>query len=699
MLKKLNLQRLFSPALLTALEAGVIGLFFIQALRLLIGLLYSRVAGGTALSILDTALIPPGTPIPADLPTVTNDLTFLGYMLVLPVVAVLIGHIRWVIPIAVAVVCLGRALMPTESVLTIMSSATLTVCAGLLYIALIVRHRANSLPYFFVLGFAADQIFRAFGNTFDPSWSPVYANIQIRLSVAVVIVSMILVLWESRRARLAEAQEVDPTASPEVGLLPFWSAIGLGAALFLEISLLALPNAIAARGNIDYTLIAPFLLVATLLPILPFVRGRARDIINIFEGGTRGWLWLLLTVIAIILALRVPGAGAALVVAQFFVSMSWWWLTRPKAQRERSFGGLWLLFSVLVLGLLIVADNFTYEYAFVRNFGGDFRFLNNVIPPLLRGFRGLGIAVIILAVFLAMLPMIQTRRRIPWMGGTITANLVNFVAIAAATAGITYAVRPPVVEAVRNVDEVRIATYNIHGGYSEFYAYDLEAIANAISQSGAHVVLLQEVEAGRMTSFGVDQPLWLARRLNMDRRFFATNEGLQGVAVLSKIPIAYDDGVLLASIGNQTGVQRVQITPEANAVVTIYNTWLSPLLEISQEENTTGAQEQDQQNQLNELFGVVASHHLNGLLGRTVIGGTFNNVPDSDLMSQMRVAGFQDPFAGYPIELGATFVRVGLPNARFDYLWLRNLPAGGVGVVESNASDHRLAMAGVTINR
>jgi endonuclease/exonuclease/phosphatase family metal-dependent hydrolase len=621
-------------------------------------------------------------------------------MLILPIAAVLIGHIRLFIPLAVIGVAVGRALMPAASALTTMSAAALTVGAGLLYIALIVRHRANALPYFFLLGFAADQIFRAVGNTFDPSWSPTYADVQLRLSVVVILFSMILVFWESRRARLTD-EEVDPSAMPDTGLLPFWSAIGLGATLFLEISLLALPNAIAGRGGLDYTLIAPFLLVATLLPILPFVRGRARATVSLFDGGARGWLWLLLTVLAIILALRVPGAGGVLVVAQFFISMSWWWLTRPKAQRERNYAGLWLLFTILVFGALVVADNFTYEYAFVRNLGGDFRFLNDIVPPLLRGFRGLGLGVILLATFLTLLPMLQTRRRIPWGGGSMTGNIFGLLIIAGAAAGITYAVQPPVVEAVRNVDEIRVATYNIHSGFSEFYAYDLEAVARTIQQSGANVILLQEIEAGRMTSFGVDQPLWLARRLRMDRRFFPTNEGLQGLAVLSNIPIAFDDGTLLSSLGAQTGVQRVQITPEANVVITVYNTWLSPLLEIpeNQDDDDTAAQEQDQQRQLNQLFGVVATHHPNGVLGRTVIGGTFNNVPDSDLLQQMRIAGFQDPFAGYPIELGATFVRVGLPRARFDYLWLRNLPAGGVGVVESVASDHRLAMTGVTINR
>ena len=692
------LKRLRILPILTAFEAGVIGLFFIQALRLLIGLLYGQVAGATALSALDPASIIPGTPIPADPATVTNDLTLLGFMVLLPLAGFLIGQYRFMIPVSVIVVAIGRALMPADTPFTIMSASALTVMGGLLYLVVIVRHRLRSLPYFFVLGFAADQVFRAVGNTFDPSWSPAYAQIQLVLSVGIVILSILFLILKMRPSLgNDETGEETSAVSPDYGLLPFWSAIGLGGALFLELSLLALPNAIAGRADLDYTTLAPFLAAATLLPIIPTVRGIGRSFISTFEGGTRGWLWLLLTVLTLIIGLRVAGFGAALVVAQFFVSMIWWWIGRPKAARERNFGGLWVIFTLLVFGALVVADNFTYEYAFVRDFVGDFRFLNDVIPPLLRGFRGLGLGVILLAAFLTMLPMIQMRRRVPWMNGTVIGSIAALVIVAATSAGVAYAARPPIV--IQNNAELRIGTYNIHSGFSEFYAFDLEAIASTIDQSGATIVLLQEIESGRLTSFGVDQPLWLARRLGMDRRFFPTNEGLQGLAVLSDLPIAFEDGNLLPSAGAQTGVQRVQVQPEAGVVVTLYNTWLSPLLEISESDNQIAAQEQDQNLQLNALFGVVAAHHPGGVLGRTVIGGTFNNVPDSDLLAQMRIAGFEDPFAGYPIELGATFVRSGLPRARFDYIWLRNLSSVGVGVSNTTASDHRLAVVGVDITR
>ncbi|MFN8447935.1 MAG: hypothetical protein U0521_04945 [Anaerolineae bacterium] len=193
-------------------------------------------------------------------------------------------------------------------------------------------------------------------------------------------------------------------------------------------------------------------------------------------------------------------------------------------------------------------------------------------------------------------------------------------------------------------------------GYDEFYNTDFDAIARTIQQSGANVVLMQEVEAGRMTSFGIDQSLWLARRLGMDRRFYATNEGLQGLAVLSNIPIAFDDGLPLASLATQTGVQRVQVLPDPDTVVTLYNTWLSPLLEVSGGQSIE-EQEQDQQRQLNEIFTVYVRQACSAALGRTILGGTMHNVPDSPLIEQMRNAQFSDPSAGLPLELSATFVR------------------------------------------
>ncbi len=678
-------------------EAALVGVFFVSALRFLIGMIYSRVGGASILLGIDPAFIPADMPGVVDLGIVTSEISFLVYMLALPLLVFVLGRFRWMIVVAAALVALGRALINLDSAITPTTGAALAVGGGLAYLALIIRHRFNVVPYLFIFGFAIDQLLRALGNTLDPSWSPAYANIQLGLSLALIGLSLLIFVGGMRLRRPAADEEAPP--APERGLLPFWGGIGLAGLLFLELSLLSLPNAVAGRADVDYTIFAPFLMLATVLPLMPWVRKNARGFIGLFDGSVRGWSWMLLVALLIVFGTRFTSipAGIALVVAQFAVSMMWWWLARPAAEKERGLGPLWLVIGMLLLFVMVAADNFTYEYAYVRNLAPDLAFLNDIVPPFLRGFRGMGLGLLLVSVFLAALPMMQTTRRIPWTSGSAFQTLLGLLVVVGLSVGVAAAVRPPLIAGVRNVDTLRVGTYNIHGGFNEFYHYDLEGIARSIQASGANVVLLQQVEAGRLTSFGVDQALWLARRLGMDRRFYPTNEGLQGLAVLSNVEIVFDDGAPLTSVGQQTGLQRVQIRPDAG-VVTLYNTWLDFLLDTGDEADIEN-QEQDQRRQLNEAFTIISAHHPDGNLGRMVFGGTFNNIPSSDLVAQIRGAGFTAPFAGFPTALSATFRRVIYTPTRLDYLWLRSLTALGANVMDGRASDHLMAVVEVEIAR
>ncbi|MBZ0292872.1 MAG: endonuclease/exonuclease/phosphatase family protein [Anaerolineae bacterium] len=668
------------------LEAGLIGIFFVQSLRLLIGLLYSRVASASLVSVLAPSSIDPALPGIVDPSIISGELSFLVYMIALPLLTIPLGRFRGLLAVSAILAAGGRLLMAANTAVSPLIASELAVGGALLYLAMLIRYRASNLPYFFLIGFGVDQILRAFGNTLDPSWSADYYPVQLVLSLLVIIFSILSIIRRN-------AQTDERAVSPERGLMPLWGGVGLGGLLFLELSLLALPNAIAARARIDYTIFVPLVLLATLLPLVPWVRIQTRNFVNTFDGALRGWLWMLLIALLAVFGTRFQGiaAGIALVLAQFAVSMLWWWLVRPQAEGERNWTGLWLILAALLLGILVIGDIFTYEYAFVRNFGDSS--LDTTIATLLRGFRGLGLGVLLLAVFLAALPMTQVQRRVPWTGGSFRTTLaaVGLVAIASVLAA--YAARPPVIAGVRGEDKLRFGTYNIHSGYNEFFDFDLDAIARTVDFSGANVVLLQEVETGRLTSFGVDQALWLARRLGMDKRFYPTNEGMQGLAVLSNTEIVFDEGHLLTSTGTQTGVQRVQLRPD-EGIITVYNTWLGLLVDTPE---GTEAQEQDQQLQLNEIFGIIASDHPNGNLGRMIIGGTFNNVPTSPLIQQMRDAGFSDPFDGQPRELSYTLWRTG-QQARIDYLWLRPpLQKLSAGVMDTNASDHRMPVVEVQI--
>jgi endonuclease/exonuclease/phosphatase family metal-dependent hydrolase len=676
MLQRLRLQHFY------VLEAGLIGIFFVQALRLLIGLVYSRVASAELVTALDSSAIAanlPGVVQPAE---VTSEMTFLVYMLALPLLTLFLGRVRWLILLAVILTAGGRILLAANAIGMTLAAA-MVVGGSLLYMAMIIRHRAQVFPLLFVIGFAGDQMFRAVGNTLDVSLSPAYIPVQYALSAVAVVLCVLTI---------GRKPAEDSAVSLDHGMMPFWGGVGLGGLLFLEITLLALPNAIAGRADTDYTTFVPLVMAATLLPIIPAVRNQARAFISAFDGSVRGWLWMLIVALLIVFGARIQGisAGIALVIAQLAVSMLWWWLVRPQGEHERNFTGLWLIGGFIVLTVLLVGDIFTYEYAFVRGLATPFDTVNTLVPALLRGFRGMGLSLLLLGVFLAALPMTQTQRRIAWPGGPASHTILGLLVVAAASAGAAYAARPLLITGVRDVDVIRLGTYNLHAGFNEFFHYDLEEIARTIELSGANVVLLQEVEAGRSTSFGVDQTLWLARRLRMDRRFYPTNEGLQGIAVLSNVEIVFDDGRLLTSTGLQTGLQRVQIKPDAG-VVTLYNTWLGLLL-ASPDGPTLEEQEQDQQVQLNEIFTIITADHPTGNFGRLVVGGTFNNTPTSPLIQQIRDAGFRDPFAGQPPARSYTLDRTNL-QARVDYLWLRPpLQEISAGVMENRGSDHRMAV-------
>lgn len=680
------IQRLRSLIDLRQVEAVLIGLFFIQALRYLIGTLYARIASASLYPSLDTSLIDPTLPGLVEPATASSEISFLVYMLALPLIALILGRFRFMLFIAAVIAAGGRYLMAADVGLSMPMNASLVIGGGLLYMALMVRHRARILPVMMVMAISIDQLFRAAGDTLDPSWESDYLTIQTVLSIAAVVIAGITAI-----PTRSGDDDNQSAVSPDRGLMTVWSGIGLGGLLFLQLSLLALPNVVARRADTDYALMVPLVMAATLLPLIPWVRGQARTLIGLFDSSVRGWVWMLLLMLMVVFGTRLNGivAGVALVLAQFTASMLWWWLVRPQAAKERNFTGIWLVLGMLIFALLVVFDTFTYEYAFVRDFSPEFDFLNPIIPPLLRGFRGLGLAVILLGTFFTALPMTQMQRRIPWTGGKLLASVLTGLLVVGMATGASYLARPPVVTGVVEPETVRFGSYNIHAGFNEFYHYDMEAIALTIQRSGAAVVLLQEVEAGRMSSFGVDQPLWLARRLGMKVSFFPTNESLQGLAALSRIDIVFDDGVLLDSVGSQTGMQRVQILPDTG-VITVYNTLLDPLVDTGGEVSEI---EDSQTHQLDQIFGVINAHHQpDGRLGRTVIGGTFNNIPDSDLIQRMRDNGFQDHFAGQPIELAATFWRTGA-RARLDYLWTFNIgsfqPLGRI-VVDSNASDHRM---------
>jgi endonuclease/exonuclease/phosphatase family metal-dependent hydrolase len=686
---------------LRVLEVTIVGIFMVQSIRFLYAALFADVSSADLVQrISDRSTIQhlPGYVDPA---TVQTEIYAVVAVFLAPLLGLVIARTRWSLPLAVAVTVIARYLvleLPDSDAL----AAAVVVAGGLLYLTLIAIRRPRFLPALIAIGVAGDQIIRALHSTADPTFDPDYqftlGTLEVDISTAVAAIAVFGLLLTALTTLIEREEERLPGyVRQPAGVLSGWGALALGGILYLQFTVLGLPNAVARWANMDYQIILPMILLATVLPLVPEVRAQAGNFLSLFDGIYRGWLWALLLVLFIVIGKRFEGlaAGITLSLAQFLAILTLWWLVKqPEGRRLVNPTPILILVSAIVFFLLTVGDYFTYDYAYVRPMAAPFQFVSD----LLSGMRGMGLPLAIVAVILTCMPMILERQIIPWRQGRVletilTLLVVIIVTVTASRSAVSAPIRRPLIP-----DCLRIATYNIHGGFTQYFAPNLELLVDTINRSGADVVLLQEVETGRLSSGSVDQAVWLADHLNMNQVFFPQNEELQGLAILSRLDVDEATGALLTSPGAQAAVQYVTYPLDNNGDLHVYNVWLSLLLE-ERDGQPVPQQAQDQTLQAEEVERLVSSNHFNANAGgrdRVVLGGTFNHDETSPLYSIWTKWLFQDPFTGLFDEKRDTFFRADGVSARFDYIWLLNLVPSGINIdLENQASDHRPSILAV----
>lgn len=702
-------------------EAGAVGWFFIQAARFLVAGLFAHASGAEVGARLYGANPPPGAITPD---TLTLEVAAVVVAALIPLAALILGRWSLGLTAAAGAAAAARVIAINDAPTVQMVSAAVTLGASALYFTLLARQHADFFPTGLAVGLTLDQVVRALGDTRDFTFDADFLAAQTVISLAVLVAA--LIAWGTRREPEADAELVEPESAPPAdepvvpatpseaaraaraaldaderpaarreGTITLWGGLALGALLFLELALLALPNAAARWVNVSYALLLPWLVAATALPLLPAVRGIARSFIAVFDGLFRGWIWFLLIALCLVIGTRLGGpvGAVALVAAQFFTVLALWWVVepaRPSAGRRLrlpDLSGLGMAVGAGVFALLAAFNLFTFVYGATTS-------------PFVAAFRGLGWVLFAAAALPGCLPIILARARIPWRGGAMLTSLALTAFLAAAVLTAIVATQPVVAQSVTNMPQLRIGTYNIHSGYTALYAPGLEEIARTIDETSVDIVLLQEVDAGRLTSNGVDQAWWLARRLRMEVAYYPTNEAVFGLAALSRVRLVDWEGSLLTSQGEQTGVLRARVCtisenpcpPEA--VIDLYNTWLG------RPERDVAPQAMDQWKQLEEVLRWAGVNMVGLEAPWMVVGGTFNAVPDSPLYDQMKVYEYVDAFDSPLLPEDQT--RTWCPGeclARFDYLWLRNLVPQVAAVIPEDASDHRLAVVEVGLRR
>lgn len=616
--------------LLSTVEGVAVLLFFLQAVRVLFSVLFGV--------IYDALFVGPFSLSAAAIILVA----FLAFLA--PAGALRRGGLRWFSWVAAVAVFLARAALTPDHPSLRLAASLVVVAAGGLYVAITLPAQPRRGFHLLVLALAAEQILRAAGDTFDPSLRPGWIWGQVAVSLLLASGA-----WWWRRPP-GTAFLGPPGRVTAVGGLAF------GAFLFVEMSLLALPNAVARWTGTDYTVVVPLVLLVTLLPLLPGVRA-----LTPATEGRASQIWG-----ALCIALALGGLAAGhflrgglglmgLLAAQGFLVAAQDRVASP--QEGRNLSGLWLTVGLLAFVVL----NYAYAFAFTY-------------PYTIPAFRGAGLPILLVAALVASLPGLRPApaealelpprgRALAWAGAALVVGLCLVLAL------------PPHQTPKELPTTLRVATYNIHYGYNERWNFTLEEIARTIEENDVDVVALQEVDAGRITSYSVDDALWLGRRLGMEAVYQPTVEHLTGIGLLSRVPLASVEGRLLTSQEEQTGVIGAQLRT-AKGRVNAFAIWLG----LTPEERAT---------QIGEALAFIR-----GWEGPAVFGGDFNSTPGSPTYQRIVEEGFVDPF----VALGLPEIPTspaGAPEERIDFVFVRGLQPLGAWVPESLASDHRMVVVEV----
>lgn len=562
-----------------------------------------------------------------------------------------------------ALVAVARVVVSLQLPVTRLYAGLAVIAFSGVYFASLLRANWRTWVTVIVVGLVFDQLLRAV-DTFDLSMR-VWLDVPIADSLyripwfAVQIgISAIAVIF-SRLARQSARQEPYQPA-----FLDIWSGLAFGAFFALEMVVLAVPSVAARWSSVAFAGLVPWMLLATALPLIPSVRNLVSDALDMFDERVRGAVWLLAAVVLLVVGNRLNGLGAAaaLIVAQFMAVLSLWWLPVPPDPVDVEQVGPNM--SLGLLGLVILV----YLYGMV------------FVPSSAFGWiRGQGILVVLLAMVLVAIPRLFWREDNPWL---TPSELPRSVAAAFVAPVVVFGLllssgaAPGTSTAVPST--LRIASYNINGGYDASGVFRLNLVARTIEASLADIVVLQEADAGSPTSYSVDEVEYLARRLDMYPLFLPTVEQVWGVAILSRWPLS-DLATVLYAVGDQPGgaLRGALVDPATGRSLTLVGTQFTP------------GDDADRIEQLALLLSLLGDRTP------AALAADFNAPPGAPLYEQLTAAAsFADPDRVLGIEGGYTTPAVN-PTARHDMILVRGVEPLDSRQVDSAASDHRLVVVEV----
>jgi endonuclease/exonuclease/phosphatase family metal-dependent hydrolase len=626
-------------------EASLVSLFFIQS---------SRISAGILLKMLEGAL----SAGQIDVVGANAQLGLLG-ILIVPWLSV---RRRDQLPNALfasaLVVSVARLIATFQLPYLRLAAALLAVGMAGYYFACLVRANRHTWVLALIFGVVADMLFRSY-DTYDVSlhtWIDIVIGARLLHFPWVVLqiaLSSILLGFSILARRNARNEPYEPSA------LSFVSGLALGGFWAVEALVLSLPNVLAHWADVSIGMVTVWLLLATMVPLVPSARAFVVRISTVFDERLRGWVWLFLLILLIVLGRRLAGLWSlsALLVAQVIAVCLLWGIPQsPSTEKKDDITGPAMSLGLIVYWGIIYGYSLSFEYA-------------QALPWL----RGQGLVVILIAVALLGMSRLAWHEDEPLnvnpivTSGTSVILIVPIVILALMLSTRDNLRNDPVIATT-----IHVATYNINGGYDADRAFQLDRIALTISASQADLVILQEVDFGQPMGYSIDAAYYLARRLGMYHIFHPTIEKMDGVAIISRWPIQKTDGVLVPGSGLQRGLLTGIVgTGDGGRRLLVLGVQLNP------------GTDQERLNQLASILSITRDEPL------IVLAGDLGATPSDIVYQQLLASGFTDPNTVLGIERGYTAPSRN-PVVRYDYVLLR----GGVPVdsrqVDSAASDHRL---------
>lgn len=239
-------------------------------------------------------------------------------------------------------------------------------------------------------------------------------------------------------------------------------------------------------------------------------------------------------------------------------------------------------------------------------------------------------------------------------------------------------------------ERLRVISYNIHHGEGLDGKLDLERIAKLITEAGADLVALQEVDRGAARTKGLDIPAELGRLTGMTavfRKNFDLKPGEYGNAILSKLPVkaVANTWLPLISANEQRGFLQVTVRVGKRR-----------LMFASTHLDYRGNVEEDRLAGVAKIREILAEEREK--TDWQIVAGDFNARPDSQTYATM-TADFKDAWALVGKGEGFT-IPVKQPRARIDYVWARgSVTPVRAEVLQSEASDHLPLLVEVDLGR